>query len=167
MLNVPKNLHSHPEEHDRRNIYMFNFLVVHYGKVKRIKTKGGHDVHHVLIRPNWSRSPDCLDPFVAKLLHYCTLESALNYTKLSDHCAHKRKADGSLSSRTFNCRLDELGEDVYSRLALWGDYDPVAYLKDTKVSDLVGPEDAKLLSDSYAWVLKALDAMSDHIYFRS
>ena len=114
MLKVPENLHSHPEEHDRRNIYTFNFLVVHYKNVKHIKTKGGHDVHHVLIRPNWSRSPDCLDPFVAMLLHYCTLESALNYTKLSDHPATKKKADGSSSNVSPDSIIGQFDGGFYS-----------------------------------------------------
>jgi len=162
LLDIPKTLYSNPKEYPRECILVFNLCVEHYKRIKDIKSIGKQQLIHTLVRIPWDRPIDSKDPVVLALLNYCTLETGSRLGP-RDHPATKKRPDkDELSARTWNWLRDMVGEEIYNKL-FHADADPIDYPKDTKLSDLVSPEDYKRIIDSWSKVLNGMNEIFDHI----
>ena len=162
LLDIPKDLYSNPKEYPRECILVFNLCVEHYKRIKDIKSIHKQQLIHTLVRIPWDRLIDSKDPVVLALLNYCTLETGSRLGP-RDHPATKKRPDkDELSARTWNWLRDMVGEEIYNKM-FHADADPIDYPKDTKLSDLVSPEDYKRIIDSWSKVLNGMNEIFDHI----
>jgi len=162
LLKIPNDLYTNPEKYPNEYIYLFNLLVTHYDNVKDIKSAGGQELLRILFSIPWDEPLGVDDPLVLALLNYCTMETALRLA-WGEHPGRKTKEDSSeLSARAWNWILDSVGEIIYPRLVL-GDVDDLAYMKDTKLSDLLSPRDQKRHLKSWNNVLKGANKVCDHV----
>jgi len=162
LLKIPNDLYTNPEKYPNEYIYLFNLLVTHYDNVKDIKSAGGQELLRILFSIPWDEPLGVDDPLVLALLNYCTMETALGLA-WGEHPGRKTKKDSDeLSARAWNWILDSVGEIIYPKLVL-GDVDDLAYMKDTKLSDLLSPRDQKRHLKSWNEVLKGANKVCDHI----
>jgi len=162
LLKIPNDLHINPEKYPNEYIYLFNLLVTHYDNVKDIKSVGGQELLRILFSIPWDEPLGVDDPLVLALLNYCTMETALSLL-WGEHPGRKKKKDSSeLSALAWNWILDSVGEVIYPKMLI-GDVDDIAYMKDTKLSQLLSPEDLERHLKSWNEVLKGANEVCDHI----
>ena len=162
LLKIPNDLYTNPEKYPNEYIYLFNLLVTHYDNVKDIKSVGGRELLRILFSIPWDEPLGVDDPLVLALLNYCTMETALSLL-WGEHPGRKKKKDSSeLSALAWNWILDSVGEVIYPKMLI-GDVDDIAYMKDTKLSQLLSPEDLERHLKSWNEVLKGANEVCDHI----